>query len=331
MARVAFCPSCGAALEGHWEHVTVVCRYCRAHVMPGGVLDPVPQRMPDDGRPRLSVAGRTYLVEGHLAAGDHAEVYRGRWVVRLGELVLLKIARDPAGAAALRHEQAFLRRLWDSPARGADHFVHRLPPPIDLAPIQVAGVERVVSVMRWRSGFHTPLQQAMQAHPDGIDGRVLVWIFKRMLELLAFTHASGVVHGAITPDHILVHPRDHGAILVGWGAATSWTGSGEPLPRRVERHRELYPSPVFEGGPASPTADLIMLARSLRAAAGAGTWLDRHGSLHPAVGRVARQASRGEFDDAWALREAIDKASHAAYGPPSYNPLRMPGWPTRTR
>lgn len=329
MSRVAFCPSCGAPLEGLWQHVAVVCRYCKVEVVPGGAGDPVPQRMPDDGRPRLSIAGRTYLVEGHLAAGESAEVYRGRWVVRLGELVILKIARHKPDGDALRHEAAFLRRLADSPAVGADHFARLLPTPIALAPVQVAGTERVVSVMQWRSGFHTSLQDAIEAFPDGLDGRVLVWIFKRLLELLAFTHRAGVLHGAVLPSHVLVHPRDHGAILVGWGAAVARTrgGAGLPLPRISKVHADIYPDDVRRGGPADRATDLAMAARCIERAAGArGLLVDRFGSLPAPIGRVVREASRGQHHDAWALRDRLDEIARQAYGPPRYSPLRMPGW-----
>jgi len=302
VSRVAFCPSCGAPLEGLWEHVAVVCRYCRVEVLPGGTGDPVPQRMPDDGRPRISVAGRTYLVEGHLARGRSSEVYRGRWVVRLGELVVLKLARHGQDGSRLRHEHAVLQRLWDSPARGADHFVRRLAAPIALAPVRVGGAERVVSVMQWRSGFHTTLQDAIEAFPDGVHGRVLVWVLKRVLEELAFLHRAGVGHGAVEPDHILVHPRDHGAMLVGFGGAA--------LAPHVDR-----------------ASDVVGLARSIEQAAGArGLLVDRFGSLPPALGRVVRDAAAGHHDDAWALRAQVDAAARRAYGPSQYSPLRMPGW-----
>lgn len=75
--------------------------------------------MPDDGRPRLHVGGRTYLLEGLLARGQACGVYRGRWVIRLGELVVLELLRSLADQDLLRREWAVLRHLEESTAQGA--------------------------------------------------------------------------------------------------------------------------------------------------------------------------------------------------------------------
>ena len=134
---------------------------------------------------------------------------------------------------------------------------------------------------------------------------------------------------AVLPSHVLVHPRDHGAILVGWGAAVARTrgGAGLPLPRISKVHADIYPDDVRRGGPADRATDLAMAARCIERAAGArGLLVDRFGSLPAPIGRVVREASRGQHHDAWALRDRLDEIARQAYGPPRYSPLRMPGW-----
>ena len=91
--RVGFCDGCGAPLDAPWDQLVVLCRFCGASSLPGKPGDPVPMRVPVDGRPRLNLEHRTYVIEGHLGSGDACEVYRGRWVVRLGELVVIKVLR----------------------------------------------------------------------------------------------------------------------------------------------------------------------------------------------------------------------------------------------
>ncbi|MCO6459199.1 MAG: hypothetical protein J5I93_28150 [Pirellulaceae bacterium] len=65
--RIEFCEGCGAPLEARWSRIVLVCPYCGSQNAPGGAGDPVPSSVPDDGRWRLAVAGRTYLVLGQLA------------------------------------------------------------------------------------------------------------------------------------------------------------------------------------------------------------------------------------------------------------------------
>ncbi|MEZ4236927.1 MAG: hypothetical protein R3F59_12400 [Myxococcota bacterium] len=79
--RVLFCEGCGAPLDAPWAELVIVCAWCGAQNLPGRPGGPVPPSVPADGRPRLNLGGRTYVLEGRLAQGDSTTVYRGRWVV----------------------------------------------------------------------------------------------------------------------------------------------------------------------------------------------------------------------------------------------------------
>jgi len=84
--RIIFCAACGAPLDAPWLEITVVCRFCGVQNIPGRHVPPV---MPDDGRPRVKLDGRTYVVEGRLAHGESTDVFRARWAIRLGDYYLL--------------------------------------------------------------------------------------------------------------------------------------------------------------------------------------------------------------------------------------------------
>lgn len=332
MSRVDFCGSCGAPIDAPWREIVVVCSYCGAQTSPGGSADPVPSSMPADGRPRLNLDGRTYVIEGWMASGDSCEVYRGRWVRRLGELVVIKVLRSKADADLLRREREILLRLRDSDTRGSDHFVQRLPSPIALGPTRWSrggsrDREWLTSVHGWPPGFVHTLEEVGEVHTSGVDGRVVVWLAKRLLELLAWTHDAGVVHGAVVPPHVLVHPRAHGAMLVGWGAASERAASGyPPLPATSAAWSAFYPEDALNGR-VGPGTDVSMAARCALAAWGElpGAPAIPDAVVGP-VARVLRQGARGEFASAWSLREAVDAASREQFGPASYNPLPMPGW-----
>jgi hypothetical protein len=68
-----------------------------------------------------------------------------------------------------------------------------------------------------------------------------------------------------------------------------------------------------------------MAARCALTAAGASSF-EETGRLPGDLGRLVVAAAWGEHDDAWALRRRVDWQASNAYGPPSYNPLPMPGW-----
>ena len=317
--RVLLCEGCGAPLTSPWSELVVVCRYCGTHNLPGQPGAPVPPRVPVDHRPRLNLGGRTYVIEGKIADGDSASVYRGRWVVRLGEAVTIKVLAASADADLMRREWNTLKKLQRSTERGAHHFVTRLPSPIAHGLVS-ADRDRTASVFGWKSGFVHTLEDVRREHPSGVPGPVVVWILKRLLELLDFVHRSGFVHGAVTPDHILVHPYDHGAMLVGWTLATPWyPGAASRLPARPSKWLELYDGETS----ATPALDIAMACRSVQRVTGGV--LPEMLRLDP-VSRVIKRGMSGRVSDAWQLREDLVAASRDVHGPPAYNPLSMPHW-----
>lgn len=322
--RVIFCETCGAPIDARWSEIVLVCRYCGTQNAPGGPAEPVPSSLPDDERPRLAVAGRTYAVEGLLAKGDSSNVYRGRWVRRLGELVVLKVLRSRRDADLLHREFTVLERLHKSDAQGAEHFVRRLPQPIGIGASRDAPDGRPVAVYGWQSGYVHTLEEIVREHPNGVEGEAAVWLFKRQLELLGFAHRAGFLHGAVLPPHVLVHPRDHGAILVGWSAATELS-RGERLSAVSRNWRPFYPREVLANGGVGPATDIAMAARSVLASAGAKGF-DRAPSLPAKLARLLVDAAGGRYDDAWALLDGVEQVSRSCFGAPSYHPIRMPKW-----
>lgn len=314
--RVLLCGSCGAPLDAPWDQLVVVCEHCGSQNLPGKPGDPVPPRVPVDGRPRVSLGGRTYVVESRLGVGDSSRVFRARWAMRLGELAVLKVLQASADADRFRSEWRVLEALQRSRAEGASHFVTRLPVPIAHGLVESDG-PRLASVFGWKSGFVHTLTEIGEVHADGVPGEVAVWLLKRLLELLGFVHRSGYVHGAVTPDHVLVHPFDHGATLVGWTCSVPWRrGRVGDLPARSRTWSALY------GGATAgtPQLDVQMACRCVQAVAP---------GLPEGVAEVVSRGADGRWDEAWVVAERLTEASRASFGPPAYHPLPMPGWSRR--
>jgi hypothetical protein len=144
-------------------------------------------------------------------------------------------------------------------------------------------------------------------------------VYKRLLEQLVWMHRNGVVHNALTPDHILVHPKNHGAMMVGFtlsgevgetvrGAAQTWRGAFDSAP----------PS-------GTPSRDIAMAAWSVLWASGGG-FGSKQTTLPPTFRAALIRAANGHYSDASTHLNQIDTAAKHDYGPGKYSPLHIDGW-----
>ena len=52
---------------------------------------------------------------------------------------------------------------------------------------------------------------------SGLDPEHVAWITERLLNTLKYLHYSGIVHGDVKPQNIIIQPDDHTAVLVDYG------------------------------------------------------------------------------------------------------------------
>jgi len=297
------CPQCSAPLPRAARWRTVNCGYCGATITRGTETVEresfraawrranAPQ-LTDTGR-LLQWRGAHYRVLAPLGHGEHSEVLLAERLGAVPERVTIKLARDAAGDAVLAREAAVLQSLQALSVAGAAYFTRRLPQPLGLGVTQGLGDgERQALVLRHPTGFWGSLQEVQQANsPQGIDARHAVWLWRRMLEVLAFVHGAGWTHRALTPAHALVHPRDHGVLLIGWSQAKHDVSGG------------------------SIGRDLMASARSVRA-------LLSDSAVPAPLAALLRECS----DDAIAcerlgaqgIEQALSAASHEAFGAPRF-------------
>jgi hypothetical protein len=162
-----------------------------------------------------------------VAAGDIADLH----AVDGG---LLKVPRSHADNDLMAAEAAALRTLWtDGDPR------HRA-----YAPRLIESVTRtdgrVVNKLERLHGFLT-LAEVLRRRPGGIDPRDAAWIWRRLLVALGWAHRAGLVHGAVLPAHVLIHPTEHGVVLVDWCYAVR---TGNRIPALVAEHRADYPPEI---------------------------------------------------------------------------------------
>jgi len=328
VTRVLDCPNCGAPLAPARLARSVVCSFCQSTVQVDRSAVPAAlfrkalaawNSPLTHGYTGVSSIGQSHwATRQFIARGEISDVYRAERARRPTERVLLKVLREPRDDPLFDREWEVLDKLQRSDSPGAAFFTTLVPQPVvrglvDSGPYQ----GRRAMAFRWASGFGATIEGVRQAYPQGIDPRIAIWMWRRILELLTFLHRSGVAHGAVLPPHILVEDGDHGIRLVGYSAAGE---SGTPLATFCSRFEPFYPARRL-----SPGADLRMSARSIAfVLGGEGAGGDVPASVPELLADLIRKVAADGADDAWNVRESLGKMARVLYGPPSFHPLMMP-------
>jgi hypothetical protein len=254
---------------------------------------------------------RTYTLRKLLAVGDAADIHLAE---ADGVDYALKVSRVPGGDALLDNERVVL----DDLLRAAEGTTYRayLPALVESFPLKDEFPKRVNCFLH-EPGFFT-LEQVHERHP-GLDGRHLGWIFNRLLTVLGFCGRRGVVHAAVLPCHVLIHPAGHGLRLVGWGESAR---VGQRIRHVPTRYRDWYPPEVPNRAPASPATDIFLAARCVTWLAGAGGPPE---SMRRFLAACLMPGARMRQGDAWKLMDEFGDLLRQLYGPPAFHDLEMGG------
>jgi hypothetical protein len=308
------CPQCSAPLPRAARWRTVNCNYCGATITRGeetveresfrAALRRANADHGDTGR-TLQWRGARYRVLAPLAIGEHSEVLLAERLGALPERVTVKLARESADGAVLLREAAVLQGLQSLAMPGASYFTRRLPQPVGTGLAEgLADGARQALVLRHPPGFWGSLHNLQQANPRGIDARHAVWLWRRMLEVLAFVHDAGWTHRDLSPAHALVHPRDHGVLIVGWSRAQQASGPAHA---------------------AAAARDLMQSAWTVRAVLHGGKPDDSPGlgdrtpaPLAALLRRCSEDAAECQRLGARGIEQALSTASHEAFGTPQF-------------
>jgi hypothetical protein len=277
----------------------------------------IPGPPPVKPAPVTIKSGRETFVVGDLfTRGDVCDLYHCE---TKGKVSVLKIAQHPSVNDLVTNEATQLRKLRDGVPPEQIKLLKLLPELT--ASFMLAGKPaRRVNVLPLYDGY-VLLSQVKAAYPGGIDFRDFVWMFKRALMALGFAHRRGLVHGAVLPGHLLVHPLEHGAKLIDWSYSVP---IGERIKAISASHRGLYPEEVLNREPATPATDIYMLARCAIMLLGIGLRKDVPPRLIAFLQGCILRKPGHRPQDAWALHEELDALLQRLVGPPKYRPLIMP-------
>lgn len=338
MEHAIMCPQCNAPLEPHPFARSVICSYCGATIRfdESSVTaatfheafrlwnSPLSHHFSS----WISFNDSHWALEECIAHGESSDVYTGRRARWPTELVIVKLLRERQDAKQFDNEWESLQILHRSEARGADTFTALLPQPILHGNLSAGQhVNRRVSIFRRESGFRHTIEEVIRAYPQGIPPRASIWVWRRILEVLSFIHASGMVHGAVLPPHLLIQDNEHGIRLVGYGCAGK---TGEKLQAVSHGSKAFYPCLTQSKFILSAQLDLAMSARCIAALLGGDpeTTSLPASIPEPLAGLVQRifrlEPADKNIESAWVIREALGDIAQRLFGSPQFIPIVMP-------
>ncbi|MET0855722.1 MAG: protein kinase family protein [Telluria sp.] len=218
-----------------------------------------------------------------MATGAHTRILLAERTGALRERVVLKVSGDGARPGRLLRESEVLAQLQDDSAAGAAYFTQRLPQAVAFGVgHEPGGCSSEVLVLRHPTGYWGSLAAARANYPRGIDARHAVWMWRRTLDVLAYAHAEGWAHGNLHPGHLLVHPGDHGVLIIGWADAqradAGHAGFGRDLQQTAWSMRALLATDDGDGAPSIPDSVPSPLAALLRRASEDRAWCSATGA-----------------------------------------------------
>lgn len=216
------------------------------------------------GQPVLIATLRTkkaeHKVKYSYGEGGLARLYGTITTTENGDMTgFLKVARSPRDNDLLGAEARALKKLHATDDQLTRHF----PMLIDTF---LAEGRRKANVQSFQ-GECVTLAQVRQVYATGLNPVHAVWVWRRLLMALGYAHSQGVLHGAITPEHILIYPQQHGVILVDWCYSSIVndpdTEVHSPIKAIAPSRKDFYPAEVFDKATPTEALDIFMAAKSI--------------------------------------------------------------------
>jgi len=259
---------------------------------------------------------RSYEIIRLLHTGDVSDIHLA---VSEGKNYLAKVSRIPDGAGRLKTESTIIMHLLkEAYTKHPKSRINELfPLLVETFPAADRSMRKQISIFEQVDGLYT-LKEVKEKHKDGLDGRHIAWIMKRLLMATSFAHDNNYIHGAVVPTHILIDPQNHSIKLIGWGQSVI---ANNPLTAISTAYKDFYPQEVFAKKPASPSTDIYMIAKCMVDLAGGSHKLPRKFQLFLKFCTLDGQLMRPQ--NAMVLYQELTEVLQAVYGTPKFVTLTM--------
>ena len=172
-----------------------------------------------------------HIKEFALCEGDLSYVNLG--TINNGSItpVILKVSKNEYDNDLLTNEADVIKDLNAKFAveRKSDSYKLCIPKLFDTFQVDAHDAPKPqVNVLEYYPGFFDV--ESIRKLTIGVDGRTLVWMWKRLMGVLSWVHHFRYVHGAVLPPHVMYFPdlycpdettrikdgRTHSVRLVDW-------------------------------------------------------------------------------------------------------------------
>lgn len=239
--------------------------------------------------------------------GDFSMIYRGVRETGGKLAVLAKVATVPTHNPWLEREAALLDK---------EKGVAWIPKLVDTFTASGGGGKRMRVVILEDVPELQSVTDIMARFPKGVDPRDAAWIQRRVLGHVCIAQRLGVVHGGITPDHVLVNEAKHEPLHIGWGHAVA---PGAKMSHIMPRWKDHYPPEVLNKQPVSVATDIYMAAKILvKLTNGA-----RHRAFTEYLSKSLEADPRRRYKSGYEALDGLTRAVRAQWGS-SYRPAIEP-------
>lgn len=167
------------------------------------------------------------------------------------DMLVAKSTRDGDLASAY---MSAMRTLKDVP----DNYKMYFPTTVEHFRYRQGDGDHAAITLAPLDGFYT-LRQVKERYPEGIVGRDIAWIFRRMLVAVGNAHDVGLVHGAPTADAFFIHPEMHGVVLGGWQYSVKTGASLVAVPTDFKNY---YPAAALSKSPVDYRLDVHVASKT---------------------------------------------------------------------
>lgn len=173
---------------------------------------------------------------------------------------IIKVAQVPADNELLAAEADALKLL----AGIGDEHVMFFPELLDSFAVADGRRRLRANAIARLDGF-VNLEEVRGRYPDGLHPLDMAWVWRRILWALGGAHEIGVLHGALVPSNILIHPTMHGVVLADWCySVVKVDTTYPPLKAIVGARRDWYSQNILQCKTPTTAHDVALAARSMQ-------------------------------------------------------------------
>lgn len=202
-----------------------------------------------------------YVTDIKLGSGDIADCRLGKTDAR--NWIIVKACRLPGDNDLMDNEVETLTALEAAPEYTT---MQRYFPKLLHSHLDAAGSR--VNILTY---FDTdicppynliPLSKIAAYYDNQMQEKQIAWIWRRLLAAVGFAHTNGIIHAGITPDNILIEPRQHGLVLIDW----TFSSRHQQVVRSVSAPwaDTIYPQDIRDKSAPLPSLDIYMAAQCMK-------------------------------------------------------------------